>query len=152
MSARAALVAAVVSLACAAAAQASSHASNFQTTSGEVACGVARSVPGSELDPGTGASLDGDYPGVQCSAPGIPKPARGIGDPFVQLGQGAAGRARLRDESQDELVSDAAPKTLARGSTWRRDGITCTLTASRVRCANSAGAGFAISPGHLVLF
>lgn len=96
---RAALVASAALLASPAAAQAPSHAINFQTKTADVVCGVASSVPGTELDPGTGAPLNGEYPGLQCSAAGIPKPRRGIGDPFVQLGQGRAGRARLVDES-----------------------------------------------------
>ncbi len=150
--ARPALATAAACLAFAAAANASSHVGNFQTQSGDVGCGVTRSVPGSELDPGTGAPLNGDYPGVQCSAAGIPRAAHGIGDPFVQLGQGRAGHAKLVDESQDDLISDATPKTLAPGSTWKRYGISCSLTAAVVRCANTAGRGFTISTGHLVLF
>jgi hypothetical protein len=135
-----------------AAAAASSHAVNFQTKTADVVCGIAAAVPGTEPDSGTGAQLNGDYPGLQCSAQGIPKPKRGIGDPFVQLGQGRAGRARLVDESQDDLVSAADPATLAPGSTWKRYGIACSLTASTVRCANGAGRGFEISTGHLELF
>jgi hypothetical protein len=135
-----------------AAAQASSRAINFQTQTADVVCGIAASVPGTEFDPGTGAPLNGDYPGLQCSAAGIPKPKRGIGDPFVQLGQGRAGRAKLVDESQDDLISPANPVTLTSGSTWKRDGIACSLAASTVRCANGTGHGFEISTGHLVLF
>ena len=135
-----------------AAAEASSHAVNFLTKTADVVCGIVAAVPGTEFDPGTGASLNGNYPGLQCSAAGIPKPKHGIGDPFVQLGQGRAGRARLVDESQDDLVSSADPVTLAPGSTWKRDGIACRLTASSVRCTNGAGRGFKISTGHLSLF
>jgi hypothetical protein len=135
-----------------AAAQALSHAVNFQTKTAEVVCGIAASVPGTELDPGTGAPLNGDYPGLQCSAVGIPKPRRGIGDPFVQLGQGRAGRAKLVDESQDDLISSANFVTLAPGSIWKRDGITCRLSASSARCTNGTGHGFKISTGHLTLF
>jgi hypothetical protein len=135
-----------------AAAKASSRAVNFQTKTANVVCGIAASVPGTELDPGTGAPLNGDYPGLQCSAEGIPKPKHGFGDPFVQLGQGHAGRAKLVDESQDDLISGANPVTLAPGSTWRRYGITCRLTASSVRCTNGTGHGFKIFTGHLELF
>ncbi len=149
---RTALLAALVALVSAATAQAASRAVNFQTKTADVVCGVARSVPGTETDPGTGAPLDGDYPGLQCSAAGIPKPKHGLGDPFVQLGQGHAGRARLVDESQDDLISGATPKTLAPGSSWKRYGITCRLAASLVRCVNGAGHGFKISTGHLSLF
>lgn len=147
-----ALITAATALACSAVAQASSRAVNFQTRSADVVCGVARAVRGSELDPGTGAQLTGEYPGLQCSAAGIPKPRRGVGDPFVQLGQGRAGRARLVDESQDDLISGATPSTLAPGASWRRYGITCTLSSSAVRCVNGAGHGFRISTGHLALF
>lgn len=149
---RSVLLAAVVLMALPAAARASSHAVNFQTKTADVSCGVAASVPGSEFDSGTGGQLSGDYPGLQCSAEDIPKPKHGIGDPFVQLGQGRAGRAKLVDESQDDLISGANPVTLAPGSTWKRYGIACKLTASSVRCANGTGHGFKISTGRLSLF
>lgn len=148
---RSVLVAAVALVALPAAAEASSHAVNFQTKTAGVVCGIAASVPGTKLDPGTGTPLNGDYPGLQCSAAGIPKPKHGIGDPFVQLGQGRAGRARLVDESQDDLISSASPVTLAPGSTWKRYDITCHLTASAVRCTNGTGHGFKISTGRLSL-
>ncbi len=133
-------------------AEASSRAVNFQTQTADVGCGVVAAVPGTELDPGTGAALNGNYPGLQCSAEDLPKPKQGFGDPFVQLGQGHAGRARLVDESQDDLVSSAYPATLAPGAVWKRAGIVCRLTASSVRCTNGAGHGFEISTGHLDLF
>ncbi len=149
---RSALLAAAALVALPAAAEASSHAVNFQTKSADVVCGIVASVPGTKLDSGTGAPLNGDYPGLQCSAAGIPKPKHGIGDPFVQLGQGRAGRARLVNESQDDLVSSANPATLAAGSTLKRYGITCTLAVSLVRCTNGTGHGFKISTGRLSLF
>jgi hypothetical protein len=149
---RSALLAALFLLALPTAAEASSHAINFQTKTADVVCGIAAAVPGTERDPGTGAPLNGDYPGLQCSAQGIPKPKQGIGDPFVQLGQGRAGRARLVDESQDDLVSAVDPVTLPPGSIWKRYGITCRLSSSAVRCANATGRGFEISTGHLDLF
>jgi|HubBroStandDraft_6_1064221.scaffolds.fasta_scaffold48323_3 hypothetical protein len=149
---RSVLAAAVALVTLPATAEASSHVVNFQTKTADVVCGVVASVPGTELDPGTGAPLNGDYPGLQCSAAGIPKPVHGLGDPFVQLGQGHAGRAKLVDESQDDLVSGANPVRLAPGSTWKRYGITCGLSASSVRCTNGAGHGFKISTGHLSLF
>lgn len=149
---RSVLLAALALVALPAAAVASSHAVNFQTKTADVVCGIAASVPGTELDPGTGTLLNGDYRGLQCSAAGIPKPKHGIGDPFVQLGQGRVGRARLVDESQDDLISSANPVTLAPGSTWKRYGITCSLSASAARCVNGMGHGFKISTGHLTLF
>jgi hypothetical protein len=146
------VVAVALVVALPATARASSHAVNFQTKTEDVVCGIVAAVPGTELDPGTGAPLNGYYPGLQCSAASIPKPKHGIGDPFVQLGQGRTGRARLVDESQDDLISDANFVTLAPGSTWKRYGITCELTASSVRCTNGTGHGFEISTGHLSLF
>jgi hypothetical protein len=149
---RSVLLAAAALVSLPGAAEASSHAVNFQTKTADVVCGIAAAVPGTKPDPRTGAPLNGEYPSLQCSAAGIPKPKHGIGDPFVQLGQGRAGRARLVDESQDELVSNANPATLAAGSTWKRYGIACTLTASSVRCTNGTGHGFKISTGRLSLF
>jgi hypothetical protein len=81
---------------------------------------------------------------------GYPHTQRGIGDPFVQLGQGHAGRAKLVDESQDELISPANPVTLVPGATWKRYGIVCSLSASSVRCTNGTGHGFKISPATSV--
>jgi hypothetical protein len=149
---RSILLAILALMALPAVAEATSHTVNFQTKTTNVFCGIVAAVPGSQFDPGTGGQLSGDYPGLQCSAEGIPKPKHGIGDPFVQLGQGRAGRAKLVDESQDDLISDANPVRLAPGSTWKRYGITCKLTASSVRCTNRTGHGFKISTGHLSLF
>ncbi len=130
----------------------SSHVSNWGTARQQVVCGIAAGVPGTVLDAATQAPLTGLWPGLQCSARGIPRPAHGIGDPFVQLGQGASGRARLVDESQDDLLSDAPYAKLSAGMSWQGDGITCAVHASWVRCANSAGHGFTLSPGHLHVF
>jgi hypothetical protein len=128
-----------------------SSAVNWSTRDATVVCGIVGMVHGTALDPGTGGELDGLWPGLQCAAAGIPRP-RGVGDPFVQLGQGRAGRARLVDESQDDLLSSAPLVTLRPGSTWKRDHIACALHATSVRCTNSSGHGFAISPGHVHLF
>ncbi len=129
-----------------------SHAVNWSTRSARIVCGVTGRVHGTRLDPGTGVELDGLWPGLQCSTPGIPRPRRGIGDPFVQLGQGRTGRAQIVDESQDDLVSGAPSVTLAPGSTWKRYGILCAVRAASIRCTNSAGRGFRMSPGHVRLF
>jgi hypothetical protein len=112
---------------------------------------VAEGVQGTELDPGTGAPLNGLWRGLQCQAAGIPH-GQGIGDPAVQLGQGRAGRARLVDISQDDLVSDAPFVALAPGSVWKRYGIACTVNATSIRCTNGPGYGFTMSPGRLHLF
>jgi hypothetical protein len=82
---------------------------------------------------------------------GLPR-GQGIGDPAVQLGQGRAGRARLVDISQDDLVSNAPYLALAPGSVWRSYGIACTVNAASIRCTNEPGYGFTVSPGHLHLF
>jgi len=129
-----------------------SHVDNWATHGEKVVCGIAEKVWGTRVDPGTMAPLNGYWPGLQCAAAGIPRPRQGVGDPFVQLGQGQAGRARLVDESQDDLVSSGRYVELAPGSSWSRDGIDCAVARSSVRCTNSAGHGFTLSPGHVHLF
>ncbi len=127
-----------------------SRAVNWETSGREIYCGVAK-VYGTSIDPGTGAPADGSWPGLQCSAPGIPRPRQAVGDPFVQLGQGAAGRARLVDLSQDDLVSDRPSAHLTPGSTWERYGILCHIRVDVASCTNTEGRGFTLSPGHLRL-
>jgi hypothetical protein len=129
-----------------------SSPTNFQTPDRSVYCGVAMAVYGTESDPGTGAPENGMWPGLQCGAEGIPNPHPREGDPFVQLGQGRAGRAHLVDESQNDLVSGSNPVTLAPGATWKRVGISCTIERSSVSCKNSSGHGFTLSTGHVKTF
>jgi hypothetical protein len=124
---------------------------NWATEGEVVVCGVAEGVQGTELDPGTGAPLNGLWRGLQCQATGIPH-GQGVGDPAVQLGQGRTGRARLVDISQDDLVSQARYAVLAPGTTWKRYGITCTVNATSIRCTNGPGYGFTMSPGHVHFF
>jgi hypothetical protein len=129
-----------------------SHAANWGTDRQQVVCGIAGGIRGTAFDPGAQAQLNGRWPGLQCAAAGIPRPRQGVGDPFVQLGQGQTGHARLVDLSEGDLVSGAPYAELAAGTTWKRDGITCTVHVASVRCTNSAGHGFAIAPGHVHLF
>jgi len=124
---------------------------NWSTEGAAVVCGVAEGVQGTTLDPGTRAPLDGFWRGLQCQAAGIPR-VQGVGDPAVQLGQGRAGRARLLDISQDDLVSDSSFAVLAPGSMWTRYGIHCTVAATSIRCTNGPGYGFTMSPGRVHLF
>jgi len=128
-----------------------SHATNWETRGHKVVCGITR-VWGTAFDPGTQAPLNSYWPGLQCSAAGIPRPRQGVGDPFVQLGQGRAGRARLVDESQNDLTSNAPFAALAAGSTWSLDHITCAVHGESVDCTNSVGHGFTMSTGHVHLF
>jgi hypothetical protein len=123
---------------------------NWSTEGEAVVCGVAEGIEGTQFDAATGALLNGMWLGLQCQAAGIPR-AQGIGDPAVQLGQGGAGRARLVDISQDDLVSDAPFVALAPGSAWTRYGIRCTVDGTSVRCTNEPGYGFTISTGHVHL-
>jgi hypothetical protein len=141
----------VTMLASGAATASTSNTLNWSTEGEAVVCGVAEGVEGTELDPGTGAPRDGLWRGLQCQAAGIPR-GQGVGDPAVQLGQGRAGRARLVDISQDDLVSQARFVALTAGSVWKRYGIACTVAAKSIRCANGPGYGFTMSPGHLHLF
>ncbi len=124
---------------------------NWSTQGEAVVCGIAEGVEGTELDPGTGAPRNGLWRGLQCQAAGIPR-GQGIGDPAVQLGQGRAGRARLVDISQDDLVSQAPYGALAPGSVWKLYGIRCAVAATSIRCTNGLGYGFTMSPGHVRLF
>lgn len=124
---------------------------NWSADGEAVVCGVAEGIEGTKLDPGTGAPLNGLWRGLQCQATDIPH-AQGIGDPAVQLGQGRAGRARLVDISQDDLVSDAPFVGLAPGSVWERYGIACAVNATSIRCENGPGYGFTLSPGRLHVF
>jgi hypothetical protein len=124
---------------------------NWSTEGEAVACGVVEGVEGTEFDSGTGAPLNGLWRGLQCQAARIHR-GEGIGDPAVQLGQGRAGRARLLDISQDDLVSDSPFVALATGSLWKRYGIACTVNATSIRCTNGAGYGFTLSPGQLHRF
>ncbi len=80
-----------------------------------------------------------------CSAKGIPRPKTGSqgGDPFVVLRR--TGRPHLVLLSQREFPA-GHPTTLADGSTWSRDGITCSV-ARRVTCRNTSGHGFTIGDG-----
>ena len=146
------MLAAALTLQCASPSHAAapSHAINWQTQGREVVCGITE-VHGTAFDPGTGAPENGRWPGLQCSAPGIPRAPRGIGDPFVQLGQGVAGRARLVDLSQDDLISDEAFVPLRAGSTWSRYGIRCHVATNAIACANGFGHGFTLAPGHVRL-
>ncbi len=128
-----------------------SNAMNWSTQGEAVVCGLTDSIEGTKLDPGTGAPLDGLQLGLQCQTTGI-QHGQGIGDPAVQLGQGCAGRARLVDISQDDLVSAAPFVALEPGSVWKRDGIACTVESASIRCTNGPGYGFTMSPGHLQLF
>lgn len=126
-----------------------SHATNFQTSSDTVVCGLAL-VYGTRFDPGTGAELNGIWPGLQCSAPGIPRaPGSSVGDPFVQLGRGHEGRAKLVDLSQDDQLYNRDPVTLVAGTIWKRDGITCFIHSGSIACANSSAHGFKLREGHL---
>jgi len=129
-----------------------SRTGNWGTHGLQVVCGVAADIAGTAFDPGAQSELNGRWPGLQCMAAGIPRPRQGVGDPAVQLGQGQTGRARLVDVSQDNLVSSAAYVELASGTTWKRDGITCAVHTASVRCTNSVGHGFTMTPGHVHLF
>jgi hypothetical protein len=119
-----------------------SHAINFQTSSKTVVCGITAKVPGIQ------AGKTGDFAGLQCSAAGIGPRHPSEGDPFVQLGQGAAGRARIVEIGDDDLVSDAKPVTLKAGSTWTRYGISCAISTTSVNCVNGSGHGFTLAKGH----
>jgi len=101
---------------------------------GDVACGIAIHPPNS--------------PPMRllCSARVVPPPrAGGVGDPgFVFLGStGRPSPARL---SQDSFVGTHSV-VLHRGTTWSVGpiSVTCTVSASAVRCENRSRHGFTIT-------
>jgi hypothetical protein len=135
----------------AAAAASTSHATNWTIRAGTLVCGIA-DVYGTQIDAGTGAPLNGPWPGLQCSVERIPRaPGSKVGDPFVQLGQGRAGRAKVVNLSQDDLLYHRAPVTLAAGTTWSRNGITCEVRSSSIACHNSSSHGFTLSRSRVGL-
>jgi hypothetical protein len=81
-----------------------------------------------------------------CSARPVPAPkAKGIGDPgFVFLG--STGRPMLARLSQDSFVGTHAV-ALAAGRKWSIGPIrvTCTVSATAVRCVNHSNHGFTIT-------
>jgi hypothetical protein len=119
-------------LALALALAATSHVKLWRALENDVFCGVAIHAPGK---PATQ---------VLCSGAAIPPPPRGVGfgDPgFVFLD--VRGRPILARLSQDSFEG-STPVALADGSTWSKLGITCRISATRVRCANRSGHGFTI--------
>jgi hypothetical protein len=113
----------------------SSSAELWQALGGQVVCGIA-------IHPVNTPPMQ-----ILCSAVHVPPPkGKGVGDPgFVFLGSvGHPKRARL---SQDSFVG-TTPVDLHAGSTWGGIGpiaVTCTISASAVRCENRAHHGFTIT-------
>jgi hypothetical protein len=117
----------------AAAVAATSHVELWTALSGQITCGVAIHVPGT---PATQ---------ILCSSTAVPAPkGHSIGDPgFVFLP--TRGRPSLARLSQDSFQG-INTVVLTGTRTWRRIGaITCTLSASAVRCTNRSRHGFTIS-------
>jgi hypothetical protein len=111
-----------------------SHAEFWQALGDNVYCGVAIPTAGK-------ASTR-----LLCSAQSVPAPKSGVGfgDPgFVFLS--AHGRPLLARLSQNSFAgSTARPARLGIGSRWTALGVTCTISATEVRCANGSAHGFAI--------
>lgn len=119
---------------------ASSNAKLWEALGRQVTCGVAIHSPGK--------------PATQllCSAHAVPAPksGSGAGDPgFVFLG--ASGSPILARLSQDSFEG-TKPVTLQSGSTWRELGVSCTVSATTVRCSNRSGHGFTISKSSYKAF
>ncbi|HUY72753.1 MAG TPA: hypothetical protein VMV08_10960 [Gaiellaceae bacterium] len=113
---------------------ASSSAQLWTALGGNLTCGVAIHASGSPANQ------------LLCSAKPVPAPkAKGVGDPgFVFLGSG--GHPLLARLSQDSFVG-SKPVALKNASSWSRSpiGVTCTISASAVRCTNLAHHGFTIT-------
>lgn len=119
----------------AALASGTSHAKFWQNKAGTVFCGKRITKKGFHL---------------LCSAKGVPRPSTGSqgGDPFVVLRR--TGKPHLVLLSQREFPA-GNPTTLANGTTWSRNGITCTL-ARKVTCHNTSGHGFTLGNGKYKSF
>jgi len=134
-----AVAAGAVAVPAAAVAGSTSSATLWQDSAKNIACGVAA------------------YPAktLLCSARDIPAPPHTTnkdGDPgFVTLG--AAGKPKPIRTSQYSFknMSDKF-KTLAAGTKWSLNGVTCSVAASTVTCTNGAGHGFTAGSGKYKSF
>jgi hypothetical protein len=114
-----------------------SNAKLFQNPSKTAVCGIkihASHTPATEL---------------LCSAKGIPRAKRGIGDPFVQIA--ATGSPQLVPISQDSYVSNTL-KTLSKGTLWSSIGVTCNVGSRTILCFNGDNHGFVIGNGKYKSF
>ncbi len=113
---------------------ATSSAQLWTALHGSVTCGVA-------IHPYNSPPMQ-----LLCSARPVPAPrANGVGDPgFVFLG--STGRPSLARLSQDSFVGTKAV-ALRTGRSWSIGpiSVTCTVSASAVRCANRSHHGFRIT-------
>ncbi len=122
-------------------AQSTSGAQLWTALHGDVVCGIAIHPP--------------NTPPIRllCSAKPVPAPTgTGVGDPgFVFLGStGRPSRARL---SQDSFTG-TSPVTLKAGRTWTGGPVhvTCAISATTVKCTNSAHHGFTITTHSYAAF
>jgi hypothetical protein len=72
-----------------------------------------------------------------------PKPASCDFDWGAGFTLGRRGRARISCVS--DSVFNASARVLRYGTTWRRDGFTCTSRVAGLRCKNATGHGFFLS-------
>jgi hypothetical protein len=120
-----------------------SHAKLWNNKSKSVTCGVEYQ----------GKTMPAHW--ILCSAKGIPRPANANknapGDPYVEIA--ATGKPKLILISQYSYLPGAKAKTLTKGTTWSRLGVTCKLVSSKkVTCANGKGHGFDIGNGKYTKF
>jgi len=134
---------------------------NWRTRGSTIACRVAEGIPGTAFDPGTQAQLDGRWPGLVCASGGMLRLYRGTTEPLVgehdvQLGEGRTGRAQpihYGDLSQPyTFASSQRFATISPGTSWAREGITCTVKPDSIRCVNVTGHGFTMGPAHVRIF
>jgi hypothetical protein len=98
----------------------------FRMPSGNIGCaliaGILRCDILSGLRPEPGEVCDFDWVGLVLPKDGAAKPNCG-----------------------SDTVYDAAAPTLAYGSSWRRDGLTCDSSETGLTCTNRAGRGFRLA-------
>jgi len=108
---------------------------------GNITCGISIHAPGNPAGQ------------LLCSAKPVPAPkTKSIGDPGLVFlaSHGHPSPARL---SQDSFVG-SNPVALETGSTWTSSPIrvTCSISASAVRCTNHAHHGFTITRSSYLAF
>jgi hypothetical protein len=128
------IVCAIALAACGASRGSTSSAQLWTAFGGQMACGVA-------IHPVNSPPMQ-----ILCSSPLIPPPlTRGFGDPgFVFLG--STGKPQLTRTSQDTYAGTHAV-ALKTGTSWSVGpiSVTCTISATAMRCTNRSHHGFTIT-------
>lgn len=111
----------------------------WSNQAGTVECGFEAHAPGTNLTH------------VLCAARGLPRPSRGVGDPFVEIS--ATGRPKVVRRSQYSWASMGTADVLKKGAQWRSGmGVRCAVLGRTVRCSNRSRHGFTVGSGRFKAF